>query len=433
MGLLLEMANTLNRTSSGSFNTLGSVTFTTMRSFFEQPTESPNRIQQQFSINIKCPELNDDLFVFGDGASVFAAIFAVLFAILGICLNILVIVALLHYRRTRQHVTTPFIISLSISDLVYSGFILPIMAARFHHQESPLGLTWCRVYPLIYYGAMGASLLSLTMVTLNRAFMLFLPSKVDKIFTNYKEIKGRKIPINSFIILFLCWLIPFLMLLPSLTGVEGSMGLQKWTGSCTILPDRDGSNPKKLFYAIGFGIPSVTLIVSDIAIYFKMRSMHKTDNRMSLATLDERKMERLFMLMLGSIFVFFILTYVPGIIVKQFDPCFSKPTLHVLAYVINWASVWVNPIIYVVSQKKYQDAIRHLKKVFKQCGPKADENKQHIPSFQLNSSSSSKSQEDITRHPTITNKHLDSIQHKAKTNSSSTGYSSGFGSIASTD
>jgi len=393
-------------------------------------------VDPKTAFNIKCPSLHESSdFVFGDGDSVFASLFAVLFAILGICLNLLVIVALMHYRRTRRHVTTPFIISLSISDLVYSGFILPIMAARFHHQQTPLGDTWCQVYPLIYYGTMGASLLSLTMVTLNRAFMLFLPSKVDMIFTNNKEVKGRNIPINSIIILFLCWLIPILMLLPSFTGTEGKMGLQNHTQSCTILTDKEGDNPKKLFYAIGFGIPSVTLIVSDIAIFFKMKSMHKTDNRMSLATLDERKMERLFMLMLGAIFVFFVVTYVPGIIVKAFDPCFSKPTLHVLAYVINWASVWINPIIYVVSQKKYQEAIKHLKDAMQKCGPADKENQMYMPSLEIDSGS--KSTEDITRQErTATNKFVQSLKPTKNTDSIhsvSTGYSSGVGSIASND
>eukprot|EP00092_Neocalanus_flemingeri_P009633 GFUD01010370.1.p1 GENE.GFUD01010370.1~~GFUD01010370.1.p1 ORF type:complete len:420 (-),score=66.22 GFUD01010370.1:529-1788(-) len=418
---------------AGAFEITSSVT-PWGRNVFPTTAISTPAILNEAVSHIKCPLLSDD-FVFENGDSVFAAIFAVLFAILGICLNVLVIVALMHYRRTRRHVTTPFIISLSFSDLVYSGFILPIMAARFDNQESPLGETWCKVYPLIYYGTMGASLLSLTMVTLNRAFMLFLPSRVDSIFTNNRDIGGHKVPINSLIILFLCWIIPMLMLLPSFTGTQGKMGLQLHTQSCTILPDKEGDNPKKLFYAIGFGIPSVTLIVSDIAIYFKMKSMHKSDNRMSVATLDERKMEKVFMLMLGAIFVFFVVTYVPGIVVKAFDPCFSKPTLHVLAYVINWASVWVNPIIYVVSQKKYQDAIRHLRDAFKKCGPGAAENKHFLPSFNLNSDSSkSKSQDDITRHPTVTNKHLDSLKPKSEnvTNSVSD-RSSGIGSNASID
>ena len=42
----------------------------------------------------------------------------------------------------------------------------------------------CQIYPMIYYTVQGASLFSLTMVTLNRAAMLFLPSKVDKVGTH---------------------------------------------------------------------------------------------------------------------------------------------------------------------------------------------------------------------------------------------------------
>ena len=28
--------------------------------------------------------------------------------------------------------------------------------------------------------------------------------------------------------------------------------------------------------------------------------------------------------------------------------------MHAIAYVFNWASVWVNPLIYILAQKKYQ-------------------------------------------------------------------------------
>ena len=39
------------------------------------------------------------------------------------------------------------------------------------------------------------------------------------------------------------------------------------------------------------------------------------------------------------------------------DPCYTKPHLHVFAYVINWTSVVVNPVIYVVMQRSYQVSI----------------------------------------------------------------------------
>ena len=38
----------------------------------------------------------------------------------------------------------------------------------------------------------------------------------------------------------------------------------------------------------------------------------------------------------------------------QSDKRYKNPTLHIIAYVINWATVVINPIVYVVSQKKYK-------------------------------------------------------------------------------
>ena len=39
---------------------------------------------------------------------------------------------------------------------------------------------------------------------------------------------------------------------------------------------------------------------------------------------------------------------------SQVDRCYTHPTLHSVAYVFNWASVWINPVIYIGAQKKYQ-------------------------------------------------------------------------------
>ena len=84
-------------------------------------------------------------------------------------LNLLVIISLINYRRTRRHVTTPFIISLSVLDLVYAGLILPVYAARFGNRETPLSEGLCQFFPVAFYGTMGASLLSLTMVSLQES------------------------------------------------------------------------------------------------------------------------------------------------------------------------------------------------------------------------------------------------------------------------
>ena len=78
-------------------------------------------------------------------------------------------------------------------------------------------------------------------------------------------------------------------------------------------------------------------------------------------------------MMLAAIFFVYVITYMPGFLVKtvseapslesmklkksvysQVDRCYTHPTLHSIAYVFNWASVWINPVIYLATQKKYQ-------------------------------------------------------------------------------
>ena len=74
--------------------------------------------------------------------------------------------------------------------------------------------------------------------------------------------------------------------------------------------------------------------------------------------------------MLAAIYVLFIVTFAPAIIIKtvnyfswrghlicnpfnyQSDKCYDNPTLHIIAYVINWTTVVINPIVYVLSSYK---------------------------------------------------------------------------------
>jgi len=214
-----------------------------------------------------CPNLDNHDFVFGQGASVFASVFAAIFSVTGFGLNLLVIVSLLLYRRTREHVTTPFIVSLSISDFIYSAFILPIFSIRFATRASPICGTLCKLFPVIFYGNMAASLLSLTMVTLNRVCMLFFPAKVKKIFRK-KTIGIHEVPINSILIILACWIIPFALVFSFY--LQGRTGLFINTGSCTLLPNANCKSSKSIFYIIGFGIPCFVLFASDIAFYLKV-------------------------------------------------------------------------------------------------------------------------------------------------------------------
>ncbi len=149
-------------------------------------------------------------FVFSSGDAILAGCSATTFAILGLVFNIVTILAVINHKPVRVHVTTPFVISLAFSDLLFSSVILPLMAIRFFakwvlnfrcnnmlsvcyldHDEirwvssyyttfwfgfcrdwvvgSQTGIL-CQLFPLLFYGTTAATLFNITAVTLNRYY-----------------------------------------------------------------------------------------------------------------------------------------------------------------------------------------------------------------------------------------------------------------------
>ena len=70
-------------------------------------------------------------FVFSTAQSLTAGVSASALALVGSVLNLVTIVALLRYSKTRYHVTTPFVISLAFSDFLFSSVTLPTLAVKF--------------------------------------------------------------------------------------------------------------------------------------------------------------------------------------------------------------------------------------------------------------------------------------------------------------
>ena len=80
-----------------------------------------------------------DKIVFPLYLTYFAAISAVLLSVIGVSGNLLTILALTKDKKLRAKATTSFIISLSVSDLLFCGFNLPLTAVRYFHQAWILG------------------------------------------------------------------------------------------------------------------------------------------------------------------------------------------------------------------------------------------------------------------------------------------------------
>eukprot|EP00092_Neocalanus_flemingeri_P025940 GFUD01028114.1.p1 GENE.GFUD01028114.1~~GFUD01028114.1.p1 ORF type:complete len:353 (+),score=72.37 GFUD01028114.1:101-1159(+) len=284
-------------------------------------------------------------------SSVMAGV-AIIFSFLGFAFNLITITALLFYRSVRQQITTPFILSVSFAHLLYSTIILPLLATRFYTRQSE-SAAWtglCKVFPVLFYLVLGASILSLMSVTINRTCILLFQEKAQ----NICNVKVRNV------VIFLCWLLPLAILTPSTFGQYGQVELNDYTQSCTIGPDDNGRNPKRLMYNLFVFLPCTIMVICNIIIFAKLKFVPNSES-----VSENRKAENIFILMLFMVFLFFVLTLFPSWAVDHFDKCYKHPTIHAIAYMLNWTGVIINPIIFMVTQRSYREAVRGLfKKLF---------------------------------------------------------------------
>ncbi|KAG8040448.1 hypothetical protein G9C98_002444 [Cotesia typhae] len=284
-----------------------------------------------------------------------AAVCAILFSIVGVLGNLVTVIALMKYTRLRRHATTAFVISLSISDLIFSAVNLPLTASRYLNEAWVLGETLCQIFPLFFYGNVAVSLLSMVAITVNRYVLISKSDIYAQLYTN------RGITI----MLIAIWVVSFSLLLPPLTGIWGRLGLDSRTFSCTIL-QKNGKSPKKMLFVIGFVIPCVVIIVSYLCIYWKVRQSrkkleaHMVNGGMRRNTGFQRREDSRVTKLMLTIFLCFLLCFLPLMLVNVVDDKVKIPILHVVASILAWASSVINPFIYAGTNKLYREAYRQV-------------------------------------------------------------------------
>ena len=300
----------------------------------------------------------------------------IIFSLLGSAANGILLVSIILTRQERVKITTPFILSLCLADLLFSMLLLPIQATRFLSQDwrSSLGSedgVLCQTFPVMLYTVLGARLLSLMCVTATQAVNLFFEKMENKFERQY-----------SFLLVVLCWLLPLACLLPSQTQSYGKVVLKEYTQTCTIVdlnfPEESGSDPKNLLY-FGFFIPAATILaISNVSMFIKIQTLNKGLSRQMSsrkdggATLNEkRKNLNVFIFMLFLSFAFWLLSILPFLVVDQVvDSCFQKPDLHAAAYILNFTKVVANPAIFILSQRGFYQAVKNLPNIILCRGPK---------------------------------------------------------------
>lgn len=74
-----------------------------------------------------------------------------------------------------RNATAVFIINLSLSDLLFCCFNLPLAASTFWYRAWTHGELLCRLFPLLRYGLLAVSLFTVLAITINRYVMIGHP------------------------------------------------------------------------------------------------------------------------------------------------------------------------------------------------------------------------------------------------------------------
>lgn len=306
----------------------------------------------------------------------FGAICFILFAIIGVLGNFVSILALSKCTRLRN-ATTAFIVNLCIADFLFCSFSMPLSALTFIQENWYYGDLLCKLFPLVRYSNGAVSLFSVIAITINRYILIVHPKSYPKVYTKR----------NMAIMIVTIWITSFLLLLPPLLGVWGTLGLDPDVGTCTILKLNEKS-PKMFLYIFAFGLPSIIFIFCYVRIFFVVRktsrksqriedkvasrgisfigrkglvSKHYRHSEMTVTCEEHRDRTELRVLrVMLVIFILFLVCYFPVSFVKIFHKEHKLHYMNVLGYLGVYFSNIINPVVYIVMSKEYRVAYKEL-------------------------------------------------------------------------
>ncbi|XP_025836884.1 G-protein coupled receptor moody isoform X2 [Agrilus planipennis] len=273
-----------------------------------------------------------------------AGVATILIMVVGIAGNLLTVIALLRNSKIRT-VAAAFIASLCISDLLFCLVVLPFAASQFFLGTWIHGDILCYIIPMMRYGSVGVSLLSVATISINRYILIAWPNQYTKIYTKTKV---------AFYI-SLIWLFSYGTQIPTLMGMWGVFGFDKKLGTCSIKKDQNGNSPKVALFVLGFVIPCLIIVICYSKIYWVV---HKSQKRLQQhgSLMDTKRSEMRVTRMVLVIFFCFVICYLPLTLVKVFDGDVKYPAVHILGYLLLYCAACVNPVIYVTMNKQYRQA-----------------------------------------------------------------------------
>ncbi|RWS24273.1 protein trapped in endoderm-1-like protein [Leptotrombidium deliense] len=282
---------------------------------------------------------NDSITFMPKNACLFAFYVPLSLAVFGALGNLFVIISFSNFSpKLLKQATTLFVINLSVSDLIFCVFNIPLTAIPFYKRKWPFGAQLCQIFPIFFYGNIAVSLLTITFITFNR----FVSIVINK---HYKQIYSKN---TIRLMIAFCWILPFSLLSLPLFKIWGQYGYERLTFTCTLL-EFENKSPKTIFFLASFIIPCIAILFCYTFIWIKVR-------RKCISSKREMRVTKLIFV----IFTVFILCFTPSILVEMFLNKNRYPYIYVASLILVCLSACVNPIIYFILNEHYRTALKRL-------------------------------------------------------------------------
>ncbi|KAJ8025842.1 D(1)-like dopamine receptor [Holothuria leucospilota] len=283
-----------------------------------------------------------------------AALFFVTFATAGG--NILVIAAVLSWRKLKKKFSSWFITSLATSDVLVAFLVMIWNAVSLSLGYWPFAW-FCKIHHALDIMMSTASILNLCVIAVDRYWAVMFPF-------SYQEKMTKR---RALVMIASAWIVSaVLSFVPVLTGIytvpleEGEIDpIELDPPICDFILNR--------YYAvvsscISFYIPSATMILIYMRIYMEARRQQRIISHQNRPLNSDQKGEHKAAKTLGLILGVFIFCWLPFFVVnciKPFCPdCVSNEVFVVVLW-LGWVNSMMNPLLYATN-REFRTAFQRL-------------------------------------------------------------------------
>ncbi|KAM5181681.1 G-protein coupled receptor 84 isoform 1-T2 [Mantella aurantiaca] len=338
----------------------------------------------------------------------FAVSWGIIVSLVGTIGNVLTVIAFALDKKLQTRFNL-LIINLTLADILYCTFLQPFSVDSYLHLYWRSGATFCRVFGMLLFVSNSVSIINLCLIAVSRYILITNNKLFDRIFCR----------LGTTLILLCTWVIgfssfaplwPVYVLVPKvctcsfhrikgrpyttiLMGFYFVVGLscvgvfyflihRKVKSAAKALDQYKLGNTKKAKSNVS-GVNSSVIgkfneledSGVDSAASSDIISEHLPSSKVTVSSCstdyiksapapqpkdtgsDFKKVTR----MCFVVFLFFVISYIPFLLLNIFDAKNSAPqVLHMIAANLTWLNSCINPILYAAMNRQFRDAYRRV-------------------------------------------------------------------------